>query len=383
MSNNFDFLKKSEIRDMSIECEKVEGINLSQGICDFPLNKVLVQGLTEAVQQGFNHYTRHDGEQILREAVEKKAEKYNKIYADSNRNIIITSGTTGALYCVCAALFKKSDEIILFEPYYGYHKYTLLSFGIKPVYIQLTAPKWEIDFDQLERSITSKTKAIIINTPLNPSGKIFTYEELIKLSEICERKNLLVITDEIYEYIIYDGYKHISPASLLEFNNRVITISGYSKTFSITGWRIGYCICPEEYTEKIGNIADLVYVCPPAPLQRAVAKAINELEEDFYQDLINKFTYKRQIICNTLKEVGLTPFIPQGAYYVMHDISIVPGKDSKEKVMWLLKNTGIAVVPGEAFYDNPIDGNNIARLCFAKDDIILHKACKILNRVFR
>ena len=381
MNNKFDFLKKSEIREMSIECERRNGINLSQGICDFKLENILLDAAAQAMRDGYNHYTRHDGETVLRNAISKKSLHYNGIKADPEKNIIVTCGSTGALFCVCTALFSAGDEIILFEPFYGYHEYTFLSLGIKPLYVKLNPPQWQIDIDEIEKIITTKTKAIMINTPLNPTGKVFSKEELEALAKICNKYNLLVLTDEIYEYILYDGLSHISPASVKSFNDSVITISGYSKTFSITGWRIGYCICPEQYTEKIGHIADLWYVCAPAPLQIAVAKAIETLDASFYINLKESFTKKREMICDTLNNLGLAPFIPKGAYYVMADISRLPGITGKEKVMWLLEKTGVAAVPGEAFFHNPQDGYNLARFCFAKDDEVLFMACEALKKI--
>ena len=383
MQDRFDFLRKSEIREMSIECDRVGGINLSQGICDFPLDPVLKKGAIKAMEAGYNHYTRHDGEEVLRKAIKKKSREYNGIESATEENIIVTCGATGAMFAVCMALFSPEDEIILFEPFYGYHEYTLLTAGIVPVYVKLSSPDWNIDTDELERRITQKTKAILINTPLNPSGKVFSRDELEDIASICNRHNLMVITDEIYEYILYDDLKHVSPASIESFGDRVITVSGYSKTFSITGWRIGYCICPEEYAQRIGHVADLLYVCAPAPLQIAVAEAIEALDESFYSRLKEKFSKKRKLICDSLTELNLNPFIPQGAYYVMADISTLPGNTGKEKVMYLLDKTGVAVVPGEAFYHNPVDGYDLARFCFAKSDRDLELACESMKKQLR
>lgn len=381
MQDRFEFLKKSEIREMSIECDRVGGINLSQGICDFPLEGILMKSATEAMKQGYNHYTRHDGEEVIRKAIAKKAEHYNGIVCDPEKNIIVTCGATGALFCVCSALFEPGDEIVLFEPFYGYHQYTILSLGLKPVYVRLEPPSWDIDFDELKTKITRKTKAILINTPLNPTGKVFSKDELEKLASICNEMDLLVITDEIYEYILYDGLKHISPASIKSFNDRVITISGYSKTFSITGWRIGYCICPDRFSQKVGYLADLLYVCAPAPLQIAVAKAIDYLDDSFYEKMKNAFLKKRKLICETLTDINLTPIIPKGAYYVMADITSLPGKTGKERAMYLLEKTRVAAVPGEAFFQNESNGYGLARFCFAKDDDALARACESLRKL--
>lgn len=370
-------LSQSEIRNMSLECAKVGGINLSQGICDLKLPDVLAGSAYQAILDEYNHYTRYDGIDLLREQIAQKSIKFNHLDVDPKTNIIVSAGATGAFYSACFALLNSGDEFILFEPYYGYHEATLLAVDLVPVYATLTPPDWQINFDQLDSLITPKTKAILINTPSNPCGKVFTVQELDKLADFAIENDLLVFTDEIYEYITYDGKEHISLGSLKKVADRTVTISGYSKTFSITGWRIGYSIANEEFTSLIGSANDLIYVCAPAPLQHAVAAAISNLSDSFYSDMLKGYQEKRDLFCGTLAEVGLFPFVPQGAYYVLADITKIQGINSKEKAMWLLKETGIASVPGEAFYKNPI-GRNLARFCFAKDIHIIEKACDLI-----
>lgn len=371
-------LMQSEIRNMSIECDKVGGINLSQGVCDLPLTDALKQGVYEALDAGYNHYTRYDGIEQLRQQLSIKTRHFNGFNADPGTEICVSAGATGALYCACYALFQPGDEIVLFEPYYGYHEHTFISLDLVPVYVKLTPPEWSYDMDELERAVSEKTKAIMINTPANPCGKVFSQKELDELADFAIRHDLVVLTDEIYEYITYDNRKHISPASLEKIQNRTVTISGYSKTFSITGWRIGYSIAPAQMSEWIGAANDLLYVCAPAPLQYAVAKAIAELDDSFYEKMRQEYQHKRDMLCNTLNEVGLAPYVPQGAYYVLADVSCIPGKDSKERAMWLLEQTGIGVVPGEAFYKNADEGKNVVRFCFAKDADVIGQACEIL-----
>lgn len=378
MSNNrMKNLMQSEIRNMSIECDKLGGINLSQGICDLPLTKVLEDGVKEALLEEYNHYTRYDGISELREAIANKARHFNGIKADPEKNVTVSCGATGALYATCISLFSPGDEVILFEPFYGYHEYTFLATDLVPVYVRLTPPEWSFDISELEAKVTPRTKAIMINTPANPCGKVFTEAELEVLGDFCIRHDLIILTDEIYEYITYDNNKHVSPASIEKISDRVITIGGYSKTFSITGWRIGYSIAPEKYSSLIGMANDLIYVCAPAPLQYAVARAINTLDDAFYTQLRSDYTVKRSIICSALSKGGLTPYIPQGAYYVLADISRLPGENSKEKCMYLLNEYGIAAVPGESFYNNS-GGKTLARFCFAKSDEILKTAAQRL-----
>lgn len=373
-------LSRSEIRIMSIECEKVGGINLSQGICDLPIPSILADQAKNAIDKGLNHYTRYDGLPELKEAIGKKLLGYNQIHVNPETELLITSGATGAFYSACLGLLSPGDEVILFEPFYGYHEYTLLALDLVPLYTELKPPAWTFDISHMESLVTKKTKGIMVNTPANPSGKIFSHEELEQLAEFCIRHDLLLFTDEIYEYIHYDGLEHISPGSMESIKDRVITISGYSKTFSITGWRIGYLACQESFTEKIGCACDLVYVCAPAPLQSAVCEAINTLPESFYSSLSKKYEEKRNRICTALKDAGITPYIPQGAYYVLADASGIMGNTGKEKAMHLLDKTGIATVPGESFYHGG-KGNNLLRFCFAKDDHVLDEACERLQKI--
>lgn len=369
---------QSEIRNMSIECAKVNGINLSQGFSDTEINDVISKAAKEAIDAGNNHYTRYDGILELRNALSSKLLSYNKIKADPEENIIVTNGATAALFCVLYALLKPRDEVLLFEPYYGYHLNTIHALNMSPVFFELPAPEWSIDFDELEKSITKNTKAIILNTPTNPSGKVFSKNEIYEICRIAKEKKIYLITDEIYEYFLYDDEKHISPGSFTEFEDTVITIGGYSKTFSITGWRIGYIACNKNIKEVIGFVHDLMYVCAPAPLQSGVNAGIKLLTDEFYLDLKTAYSKKREIICSALEATGLEPIIPKGAYYVLADISKVKGNSSKEKAMYILEKTGVACVPGEAFYSTAA-GTNIARFCFAKRDHILIEASERLK----
>jgi len=370
------FLLQSEIRNMSIECDKINGINLAQGICDLPLEKILSDGVDKAMKMGENHYTRYDGIDLLRKQISDKAKKFNNIDTTAN-NIIISNGATGALYCTCFALFNPGDEVILFEPFYGYHEYTLMSLDLVPVYATLTPPKWSFDIEQMQKLVTAKTRAIVLCTPSNPSGKIISKEELEQLGDFCIKNNLIVLTDEIYEYITFDECKHISPASHEKFKERTITVSGYSKTFSITGWRIGYCIADDNIVKWIGNANDLIYVCAPSPMQHGVACAIRDIPDAFYINLSIQYQNKRDILCSTLNDLGLIPYVPQGAYYILADASKLPGKNSKEKAMYILNKTGVGVVPGDAFFRSN-GGNNLIRFCFAKDLHIIEEACERL-----
>jgi aminotransferase len=374
LSHRSSLMIQSEIRNMSIECERVNGINLSQGICDLELPLPVKLGATEAISGGINHYTRYDGLRELREAISRKLLHDNGITTDPDKNIVVSGGSTGAFYCACLALLNPGDEVILFEPYYGYHVNTLLAANAIPVYASLEPPTWSNDFAALERHVSPRTKGIMINTPANPSGKVFSRSELNQLAEFAVRHELFVFTDEIYEYFVYDNNTHISPGALESIADQTITISGYSKTFSITGWRIGYAVCHEKWAQMIGYVNDLIYVCGPAPLQMGVARGIDQLPTEYYQSLCQQYSHKRDKICSILTEIGLEPYIPQGAYYVLSNVKNLPGSSSKEKAMFLLNRTGVATVPGSAFYADA-KGGNLVRFCFAKDDDILDEAC--------
>ncbi len=365
---------------MSVECEKVRGVNLAQGVCDTPVPLNVRQAAERAIEQGRNTYTRLDGIQPLRQQIARKMRDFNRIECDAEREIVVTAGATGAFYCAALALLNPGDEVILFEPYYGYHLHTIESVNAVPSYITLHAPDWTFTPEDLERAITPRTRGIVVNSPGNPSGKVFSGTELEWIAEAAQKHDLFVFTDEIYEYFLYDELEHISIAALPGMRERTITISGYSKTFSITGWRIGYTASDARWAHAIGYYSDLCYVCAPAPLQYGVAAGIAELDQSFYDDLRVEYARKRDLICATLNDIGITPSIPQGAYYVLADVSRLPGTTSKQKAMHLLEKTGVATVPGESFFHNGA-GENILRFCYAKTDSDLEDACTRLQKL--
>ncbi len=372
---------QSEIRVMSIECEKVKGINLAQGVCDTEVPEEVREGAKRAIDGGINSYTRAEGLAPIRQAIAEKMRRFNGMECDPDTEVIVHSGSTGAFYASCLALLNPGDEVILFEPYYGYHFNTLVAVEAVPAYVTLRAPDWKFSPEDLERAATPRTRGIMINSPANPSGKVFDRKELEWIADFAQRHDLFVFTDEIYEYFVYEG-RHISPATLPGMRERTITISGYSKTFSITGWRVGYTVCDRKWAQALAYFHDLVYVCAPAPLQIGVAEGIAKLPESFYSAISQEYVHKRDLLCDTLKEIGLTPSVPKGAYYVLADASILPGCTSKEKSMALLHQTGVATVAGSAFYHGP-GGENLIRFCFAKTDAELREACRRLKTGFQ
>ncbi len=373
------FLKQSEIRNMTLECTKAGGINLSQGVCDTPVPEAVRRAAQAAIDEGFNIYTRYDGLDELREALAKKLQEHSKLTVDPKTQLVVTSGATGAFYGAAVGLLDPGDEVILFEPYYGYHVDTLKAVGAVGKYVTLRPPEWQFDRAALDAAASPKTKAIVVNTPANPSGKVFSRGELKLIADFARDRDLFVITDEIYEHFVFDGREHIAPATLDGMAERTITINGLSKTFSITGWRIGFSASDPRWAKTLGYINDLGYVCAPAPLQMGVARGLALLDDNFYSALEAEYTNKRDKICGALSRAGIEPHVPQGAYYVLADTSRIPGKTSKERVMTLLEKTKVAAVPGEAFYEGDT-GDFLARFCFAKTEADLDEACRRLER---
>lgn len=378
LSPRGEAITQAEIRSMSIECDRVGGINLAQGVCDTPPPPLVVEAAAKAMRDGYNTYTRYDGLSQLREAVAHKIHRDQGLTIDPETQVTISAGSTGAFYCACLALLEPGDEVVLFQPYYGYHVNTLNLMGAVPAYVPMKAPDWTFTREDLERVVSPRTRAIMVCTPGNPSGKIFTREELEIIQGFAEAHELFVFTDEIYEYFIYGSHTHISPASLPGMAERTIMIGGYSKTFSVTGWRIGYCVTSPRWAQMIGYMNDLVYVCAPAPLQIGVAEGIMNLPLSYYQDLATEYRQKRDLLCATLADIGLIPSVPHGAYYVLAQIGHLGHPTSKAAAMALLRRTRVASVPGTSFFQGP-DQHQFVRFCFAKGMSELEEACARLR----
>jgi|CXWL01.1.fsa_nt_gi aminotransferase len=373
-------LAQSDIRAMTLACAKVQGINMSQGVCDTPVPEVVIRGAKDAMDRGHNIYSRFDGIAELRGAIAQKLAAYNHIEADPEINITVSAGATGAFQATCMALLNPGDEVVLFEPFYAYHIQAILAVEAIPRYVTMHAPNWTFDEKELEQAITPRTKALVVNSPGNPSGKVFTRRELEQIAEIACRHDLMVITDEIYEYFVFNGREHVSMASLPNMSSRTITIGGYSKTFSITGWRIGYSVAEAKWAKAIGAMSDVLYVCAPTPLQHGVAAGIRELPASFYTGLAKEYQHKRDRFCRALEKASLPPCIPQGAYYVLADVSRLPGESGRERAMYLLEKTRVAGVPGEAFFAGP-QGNRFMRFCMAKTDEDLEQASQHIEQL--
>jgi aminotransferase len=371
---------QSEIRAMSMACDAMGGINLAQGICDTPVPAPVEEAAIAAIRDGQNIYTRLDGIARLRKAIAAKQERDYGLSYDPESEVLVAAGATGGLHAAAMALLNPGDEVLLFEPFYGYHVATLRSMRVTPVFVPLAEGDFALDVDALKAAVTERTRAIILNTPANPSGKVFTLAETEAVAEVCLEHDLFLFTDEIYEYFVYDGKRHIAPATLAEMKERTIVISGFSKTFSVTGWRLGYVTAPAQWLGAMSYFHDLTYVCAPSALQHGAAAGLEELPASFYTQIAADHQSKRERILAALRDAGLTPSVPAGAYYVLADATDLPGETAPEKARALLKATGVAAVAGSAFFRKG-RGENLLRFCFAKKDVDLDEACARLRKL--
>ncbi len=377
---------ESVIREMTRVANKHQGcINLAQGFPDFPAPESIKNAAIEAIQKDINQYAITWGALSLRSAIAKKVAHYNKMkFVDPNKNITVTCGSTEAMISSMKAIINPGDEVIIFEPFYENYGPDCLLSGATPRYVSLKPPDWSFDFEKLERLFNEKTKAIILNTPNNPTGKIFNEKELKIIADLCLKNDCIAITDEIYEHILYDKHKHISIASLPEMENYSITINSISKTYSLTGWRVGWAIASEKITSEIKKVHDFLTVGAAAPLQEAAAFALS-LGDDYYRWLGEFYLNARNTLYNVLKQTDLRPIKPDGAYYIMTNcenyMSQNELKNSVELALHLIKNIGIATVPGSSFYANPKDGQFQTRFCFCKKEETLQAAKNKIKKI--
>jgi aminotransferase len=330
-----------------------------------------------AIDAGKATYAPPEGVPALRQAVAARLAKDYGLAVDAMSEVVVTLGATGGFAAACLALLDPGDEVILFEPYYGYHYNTVVGLGMVPVLVPLPPPAWAFDASALERAITPRTRAVVLCTPGNPSGKVWAEAELDALGAVAAAHDLTVITDEIYEHIVYDGRRHVPLASRPGMRERTVTISGCSKTFSVTGWRVGYAVAPAHAAQRIAVAHDLLYVCAPTPLQHACAAGL-AMPDAYFRDLSASYQRKRDILCSALADAGLKPYVPAGAYYVLADAGRFETATAREAAFALLERAGIASVSGASFYRGPV-GETLLRFCFAKDDEVLVEAARRLR----
>ena len=386
LASRTDALRQSDIRAVTFAVNAVDGINLGQGICDLPTPDPIKEGAKAAIDGEKSIYTSFAGIRKLRAGIAEKERSFNGLPVESDDEVMVSVGATGAFVATCLALFEPGDEIVVFEPFYGYHTGLLDLFGVVRKTVTLKAPDWEIDFDAVEAAITERTKAVLVCTPANPCGKVWTRAELERMLALMEEHDLYAITDEIYEYMTYDGREHVSLGSLPGAYERTVTLSGFSKTYNMTGWRLGYAVGPEAIIGRMGLINDLVYICAPSPLQHGVAEAF-EMDDSYFDEMLAAYTRKRTLMCETLERCGFEFAWPEGSYYVLANFEQLSKtrdgfEDDQAACDTLIREAGVAAVPGNSFFADPEDGRYFLRFCYAKQLPILEEACRKLLDAF-
>ncbi len=373
---------ESVIREMTRMAMQYGAVNLAQGFPDFPAPAEIKQAAQEAIAADINQYAITWGAKPLRDAIGQKFARTQGVEVDPEREITVCCGSTEAMMSAMMAVINPGDEVVIFEPFYENYGPDAILSGAAPRFVKLHPPDWSFDRDALTAAFGPHTKAIILNTPNNPTGKIFRRAELEFIRDLCVRWNAFAITDEIYEHILYDGAEHISIARVDGMRDLTITINGMSKTYSVTGWRVGWAIGAPEVTSAIRKVHDFLTVGAAAPLQQAGAMALR-LPESYYQKLAADYLARRNRMLGILESAGFRCFKPEGAYYVMTDISGFGFPDDLAFARYLVQEIGVAVVPGSSFYNNAADGGQQVRFTFCKKEKTLEAAAERLAKLRR
>ena len=371
---------ESVIREMTRLALAHNAVNLSQGFPDFAAPEEIKAAARDAISRDINQYAITWGAKSLRNAIAEKFARQHGIAIDPEREITVCCGSTEAMMAAMMAIINPGDEVVVFEPFYENYGPDAILSGASPRFVSLRAPDWSFDPDELSRAFTSKTKAIILNTPNNPTGKVFERAEFEMIRDLCIRYGAFLITDEIYEHMLYDGAQHISAASIDGMRERTITINALSKTYSVTGWRVGWAIAPPEVSSAIRKVHDFLTVGAAAPLQEAGAVALGS-PDSYYAQLASDYLQRRDRLLGILNNAGFQCFKPRGAYYVMTDISKFGFADDVEFARYLVKEIGVAAVPGSSFYHNSADGAQQLRFTFCKKESTFAAAEKRLAKL--
>jgi len=377
---------ESVIREMTRVNNQHNGINLAQGMPNFPPPKELLEAAHRAIDGDFHQYAITWGTPSLRRAIADKYKRFYGMELDPDRHITVCCGSTETMLATLLAVLNPGEEVIIFEPFYENYGPGCIIAGAEPVFVPLEPPDFSFDPDRLAKAVTPRTRAIIFNSPNNPSGKVFSRAELQLIADLCLKHDLLAITDEIYEHIVYDGAAHTPIATLPGMSDRTITISGISKSYSVTGWRIGYAIANPELSLGIRRAHDFITVGAPHPLQEAAVTALH-LPDSYYVHLRESYQARRDLLLGKVIEAGFIAFKPQGAYYILteaaHFLKEYDCKDDAEFAMFLVKDVGVATVPGSSFYAHPELGKTKIRFCFPKTDDMLIEAGRRLQKLAR
>lgn len=378
LSNRATSFTESVIRKMTLVANKYNSINLAQGFPEFDPPIEILNKLQEISLTGPHQYSITCGAKNLREAIAKKHEKLTGNTTNPEENVVVTCGGTEAMMASMMAITNPSDKVIIFSPFYENYKADAILSGADPIFVKLNPPNFDFDINELENAFKQNPKAIILCNPSNPSGKVFTREELQIIADFAEKYDTYVVTDEVYEHIVYKPYVHTYFASLPKMKDRTITTTSLSKTYSITGWRLGYTIANKEITQAIKSVHDFLTVGAAAPLQEAAIVGLN-FSDEYYEKLQEKYTHKRDIFLNGLKEIGLDFYYPQGTYFVMVDISKFKRKSDYDFCVELSQKIGVTPVPGSSFFKD--NNNDYVRFHFAKNDDTLIEAINRLRKI--
>ncbi len=385
LSDKASLFTESVIREMTRQAMLHGAVNLAQGFPDFPAPAEIKQAAQQAIAGDVNQYAITWGSKNLRHAIARQMGVWQGISVDPEKEVTVCCGSTEAMISTLLAVSNPGDEVIIFEPFYENYGPDAVLSGARPRFVKLRPPEeaageWTLDETELRAAFHRNTKAIIVNTPNNPTGKVFTQEELNLIRDLCVEFDVLAITDEIYEHILYDGTRHISLASLDGMRERTVTINGMSKTYSVTGWRVGWAVAPEKITSAIRKVHDFLTVGAPAPLQEAGAMALS-LPAEYYAKLAEGYRGRRDHLVPALERAGFQCFLPRGAYYVMTDIAAFGFPDDLEFTKYLVREVGVAAVPGSSFYHHPRDGARQVRFAFCKKPETLDAAAERLSNL--
>ena len=364
--------QESVIREMTRVANQHGAINLAQGFPDFAMPEPMKDAACAAIHGDINQYAITWGTPALRLAIAEKYRRWYDMDVDPDREITVTCGATEAMAAVFLALINPGDEVIVFEPFYENYGPDAILAGAKPVFVPLEGLEWKLDPEKLRAAFNDRTRAIVVNTPHNPTGRVFTREEISLIAELCHKHDAIAITDEIYEHIRYAGGHHVL-ATWPGMRGRTVTISGLSKTFSCTGWRLGYAVAPPEMTSPIRKVHDFLTVGAPAPLQAAGAIGM-AFGPDYYNEMALDYRERRDMMVNALDEAGFKFCAPEGAYYILADFTAISDLRGVEFALWLAKEVGVATVPGTSFYHDPKLGETVTRFAFCKKKETLEKA---------
>jgi len=389
-SEKADRFTESVIREMTRQAMLHGAVNLAQGFPDFAASDEVKRAAQEAIAADINQYAITWGAKKLREAIAREMKRWQGLEVNPETDITVCCGSTEAMISAMLAITNPGDEVVIFEPFYENYGPDAILSGARPRFVKLRpvgrsaddSAEWTFDPGELRAAFNAYTKAIILNTPNNPTGKVFTRAELECIRDLCVEWNVLALTDEIYEHILYDGTKHISIATLDGMGERTVTINGMSKTYSVTGWRVGWAVAAPAITSAIRKVHDFLTVGAAAPLQEAGAVALS-LPPSYYEKLAADYRVRRDVLLEGLRAAGFRCFVPRGAYYIMTDISAFGFQDDVAFTQHLVKEVGVAVVPGSSFYNNPKDGAQQVRFAFCKKLPTLEEASRRLQRLRR